>query len=85
MLNRRNFVFSLVGGLVALPLIAQAQSEATHLGMVTVHTNETLPIEFAPETHGVSVPAHFGDGKRIVYVAPHKDLERLSNPFGVKP
>ena len=55
---------------------------ATALEMITVHTDEILPIEFAPETHGVTKPVEFGAGKRIVYVAPLDQLERLENPFG---
>jgi hypothetical protein len=51
--------------------------------MITVHSDEILPIEFAPETHGVTKPIEFGAGKRLIYVAPLSELERLENPFGV--
>lgn len=51
---------------------------ATDREMITVHSDEILPIEFPPETHGISTPIVFGDGKRLVYIAPKEDLERLS-------
>lgn len=51
---------------------------ATERETVTVHSDEILPIEYAPETHGISTPVVFGDGKRLVYIAPLEDLERLS-------
>lgn len=57
---------------------------ATELDMITVHSDEILSIEFAPETHGVTKPIEFGAGKRLVYIAPLDQLEQLENPFGVK-
>jgi hypothetical protein len=50
---------------------------AIDLEMITVHSDETLPFEYAPETHGISNPILWGDGKRLAYVAPLGDLERL--------
>jgi hypothetical protein len=45
--------------------------------MITVHSDEILPIEYGPETHGISKPVFWGDNKRLFYVAPLADLERL--------
>lgn len=55
---------------------------ATELPMITVHSDEILAIEYGPETHGVSEPILYGDGKRLVYIAPLEDLERLAHPMG---
>jgi len=59
---------------------------ANELDMITVHTDEILPVEFAPETHGISTPILWGDGKRLAYVAPLGDLDNLggsSDPWKV--
>ncbi len=51
---------------------------ATELPTITVHSDEILPIEFGPETHGISKLVELNDNKRLVYIAPLEDLERLT-------
>lgn len=53
----------------------------TELDSITVHTDERVFIEFAPETHGISTPITSGD-KKGFYVAPLSELEWLSNLTG---
>lgn len=53
----------------------------TELDPITVHTNERLFIEFAPETTGISKVITSG-GKKGFYVAPLNELEWLSNMTG---
>lgn len=53
---------------------------ATELETITVHSDEALPIEFGPETHGISELIELPDGKRMVYIAPLEDLHRLAHP-----
>lgn len=57
----------------------------TYLPMITVHTNEVLPVEFAPETSGVSEPEEFGAGKRLVYIGSLEELEKLAHPVQPPP
>lgn len=75
-MNRRNFIGALTGAatlaFVSLSAFAQTKEPVTDLDLVTVHTNERLPVEYAPETTEVSEPILFGDGKRLVSIGPKK-------------
>lgn len=51
---------------------------ATELETVIVHSDEILPIEFGPETHGISPLIELNDGRRMFYVGPLEELDRLT-------
>jgi hypothetical protein len=51
---------------------------ATELETITVRSNEIQPIIFGPETHGISKLVELNDGRRLFYVGPLEELERLT-------
>ncbi len=54
---------------------------ATELPMITVHSDEYLPVKFGPKgSAGISEIIELNDGTQLVYIGPVEDLEWLVHP-----